>query len=409
MKNQVNLQSLAVLAFALLPNQSFAGYEELVARAKPAVVQIETQSEEGAGRGTGFFVSGDGFIVTNEHVIHEVRRNLDITVIGSDGTHYRVQGLAYSNEDDDIAVLKVDCLNASYLGLTPGAGLGVSASYDLERTFRLGSFLMGVGGRLLLESGFLASAFLADFFMGDNDTGESALTTLEVTRVSSLCPDVRVHSACRCFAASMMARPSSESGPENTRAFWSSLSSMGASSTSVFPSLCENRLEQTASEYVHQARPTWPQSALDLTHKLSNNNSASLTFESGRFPQSAYQRGKVREALVPKFRYKQRIIAPMRDSDSPINYTPQEPESLLTEEQLSRFLNITPRTVTDWVQTNRIRYYRLGWRSVRFRLSDVLEFIERSAVPAKDTSAPSRITVRRTKAPIKARTVQELA
>jgi excisionase family DNA binding protein len=99
----------------------------------------------------------------------------------------------------------------------------------------------------------------------------------------------------------------------------------------------------------------------------------------------------------------------MRDSDAPINYTPQEPESLLTEEQLSRFLNITPRTVTDWVQTNRIRYYRLGWRSVRFRLSDVLEFIERSAVPAKDTPAPSRITVRRTKAPIKARTAQELA
>jgi excisionase family DNA binding protein len=121
----------------------------------------------------------------------------------------------------------------------------------------------------------------------------------------------------------------------------------------------------------------------------------------------------VREALVPKSRYKQRIIVPMsRSLDTQINYTPQKPESLLTEEQLARFLNITPRTVTDWVQTNRIRYYRLGWRSVRFRLSDVLEFIERSAVPAKDTPAPSRITVRRTNSknsPRKAKPEQPVA
>jgi excisionase family DNA binding protein len=98
-----------------------------------------------------------------------------------------------------------------------------------------------------------------------------------------------------------------------------------------------------------------------------------------------------------------------RDLNTPIKCQRQEPESLLTEEQLARFLNITPRTLTDWVQTNRIRYYRLGWRNVRFRLSDVLEFIERSAVPAKDTPAPSRIAVRHTKAATKARTGQELA
>jgi len=83
--------------------------------------------------------------------------------------------------------------------------------------------------------------------------------------------------------------------------------------------------------------------------------------------------------------------------DTQNNYQPQEPESLLTEEQLARFLNVNPRTLTDWIQTNRIRYYRLGWRSVRFRLSDVLEFIERSAVPAKETPAPSRIARSRTK------------
>ena len=50
MKNQVNLQSLAVLAFALLPNQSSPGTRNSWPAPNRAVVEIEVESEEGAGR-----------------------------------------------------------------------------------------------------------------------------------------------------------------------------------------------------------------------------------------------------------------------------------------------------------------------------------------------------------------------
>lgn len=76
---------------------------------------------------------------------------------------------------------------------------------------------------------------------------------------------------------------------------------------------------------------------------------------------------------------------------STLNFTAQDIEQLIDEEQVTKLLKISPGTLIDWVQTNRIRYFRLGWRTIRFRLSDVLDFIERSAVPAKETPAPSRI------------------
>ena len=78
-----------------------------------------------------------------------------------------------------------------------------------------------------------------------------------------------------------------------------------------------------------------------------------------------------------------------------VNFSAKDPEQLLDEEQVSKLLQVSTGTLQDWVQTNRITYFRLGWRTVRFRLSDVLEFIERSAVPAKETPAPSRIAKKR--------------
>jgi excisionase family DNA binding protein len=58
-------------------------------------------------------------------------------------------------------------------------------------------------------------------------------------------------------------------------------------------------------------------------------------------------------------------------------------ESLLTEQELAEFLNIKPRTITQWIQENRLPYYRFGWRLIRIRLSDVESFLNRSLVPAR--------------------------
>ena len=82
-----------------------------------------------------------------------------------------------------------------------------------------------------------------------------------------------------------------------------------------------------------------------------------------------------------------------------VNFSAQEPSQLLDEEQVCKLLKISPGTLTDWVQTNRISYFRLGWRTIRFQLSDVLAFVERSAVPAKETPAPSRLAKKKSKQP----------
>jgi S1-C subfamily serine protease len=74
MKNQVNLQSFALLIFALVANSALAGdYVPLVRHCKPAVVQIKIQTDEDSASGTGFFISSNGLLMTNAHVISDVR------------------------------------------------------------------------------------------------------------------------------------------------------------------------------------------------------------------------------------------------------------------------------------------------------------------------------------------------
>jgi S1-C subfamily serine protease len=119
------LRHLAIFFFAIasLSQSAFADYVQIVARAKPAVVKIEVQTEKGVGTGTGFFVLPDGYIVTNEHVIRGARRNSDVAVTGNDGTNYPVQGLTYVDKDADIAILKCDCNHVAYLEVDSDANV----------------------------------------------------------------------------------------------------------------------------------------------------------------------------------------------------------------------------------------------------------------------------------------------
>src|ERR1700686_2658778 len=72
------------------------------------------------------------------------------------------------------------------------------------------------------------------------------------------------------------------------------------------------------------------------------------------------------------------------------NSEPQ-PEDFLTEEQVSRILNITPRTLVDWLRLKKIPYYKLGWKSVRIRRSDLEAFVNRALVPAREIPVQSPI------------------
>ena len=93
---------------------------DLFDAANPAVVAIQT---EVAGRnifghivtrpaaGSGFIISPDGYVVTNNHVIENAQ---SISILLYDGTVYPA-GVVGSDPAGDLAVLKIDAENLAYL------------------------------------------------------------------------------------------------------------------------------------------------------------------------------------------------------------------------------------------------------------------------------------------------------
>lgn len=63
--------------------------------------------------GTGFFVSGDGHILTAFHVVEDAEK---ITVTTSDGAEYQAEVLNYSKAND-LAVLKIQAIDLTFLPL----------------------------------------------------------------------------------------------------------------------------------------------------------------------------------------------------------------------------------------------------------------------------------------------------
>jgi hypothetical protein len=105
-----------LLVFGLLFSESaFADYVQLVARAKPAIVELEVVTADGFRSGTGFFISTDGYLVTNAHMIRGAQSKGNVIATANDGTHYLVERIAYVDPDADIAILKFDCTDVAFL------------------------------------------------------------------------------------------------------------------------------------------------------------------------------------------------------------------------------------------------------------------------------------------------------
>ncbi len=77
------------------------------------------------GGGSGFFISEDGFVLTNKHVV--VDPKADYTVVGSEGKKYHAKVVA-RDPINDIAVLKIEGRNLPYIKL------GDSTNLDLGQT-----------------------------------------------------------------------------------------------------------------------------------------------------------------------------------------------------------------------------------------------------------------------------------
>jgi len=83
-----------------LENQDFS---QVIEDSIPAVVSIQTD----VGKGSGFIVESDGYIVTNYHVIKGANAG---GVLTSNGNKHQIRIVGFS-EDSDIAVLKINGTN----------------------------------------------------------------------------------------------------------------------------------------------------------------------------------------------------------------------------------------------------------------------------------------------------------
>ena len=97
---------------------------DIAARVQPAVVQLNVTGADGGGTGSGFVISEDGYIVTNNHVAGVAADGGTIEVAFADGS--KLPGtLVGANAGYDLAVVKVDGTSLPTVPLGSSAGLSV--------------------------------------------------------------------------------------------------------------------------------------------------------------------------------------------------------------------------------------------------------------------------------------------
>ena len=102
-------QGLAVFIFCMVASSSFGeeNLPALVKRIEPSIVVILTynKAEKMQGLGSGFFISRDGDVITNYHVLHGARQAVIRT---SDGKAYPVKRVIAEDREGDLIRISVD-------------------------------------------------------------------------------------------------------------------------------------------------------------------------------------------------------------------------------------------------------------------------------------------------------------
>jgi Tfp pilus assembly protein PilF len=117
---------LAVLVTFICSSAFAADIPALVRASKPAVVQLlcYDQDDQLVASGTGFFISPDGKLLTNYHVIRGVIEDSEIVVAKSDTKRYQLITIGAADEKRDVAelIFEVGGENVPYLSLGSSAG-----------------------------------------------------------------------------------------------------------------------------------------------------------------------------------------------------------------------------------------------------------------------------------------------
>jgi serine protease Do len=119
---------------------TLANFVDIIARVRPSVVAISTEvsgyslfgayTQEGAG--SGWIISADGLIVTNNHVVDGATT---VTVTLEDGRTFSAKSI-YTDSFSDLAVIKIDAQNL------PTTKVGSSGS------LRVGDWVVAIGNSL---------------------------------------------------------------------------------------------------------------------------------------------------------------------------------------------------------------------------------------------------------------------
>jgi S1-C subfamily serine protease len=119
--------ALSASSFAQTPSASTSASSaevqalpDLAARVTPSVLLLHVLDESGheLGTGTGFFVSADGRVITNDHVAGHAAK---MTATTSDGRSIGIAGLLAVDEENDLALLQAE--GSGYPAL-PLVGMG---------------------------------------------------------------------------------------------------------------------------------------------------------------------------------------------------------------------------------------------------------------------------------------------
>ncbi|MBE3559240.1 MAG: trypsin-like peptidase domain-containing protein [Ktedonobacteraceae bacterium] len=108
--------------------------EAVIAKVKPAVVQINVQLRQGTGIGSGVIIDRRGYIVTNNHVVQGAQR---VEVVLADGTRIPNAQVVGTDPQDDLAIIKIN----------PPANMAVATLGDSSK-LKVGQSVLAIGNPL---------------------------------------------------------------------------------------------------------------------------------------------------------------------------------------------------------------------------------------------------------------------